>query len=136
LIAVVMASPTRDARNNIAVKLLDHGFANYGFYADEAADLENVTIPVKGSVNTEITVRVPDSFRKLVEKNQKDKIERFVSIESELKAPIKQGTTVGNITYTMNGKEIGSMPIVANENADRIEFWDLLKIALKKLAIF
>ena len=136
LIAVVMASPTRDDRNQTAIKLLDYGFANYAFYEDIAEDLTQIRIPVIGSMTKEITVSSEDIFRKLISKSEKGKIERSVILEENLHAPVTAGDTVGNIVYTMQGKEIGRVPIVASEEAKRIGFGDLLKIALKKLAIF
>ncbi len=136
LIAVVMASPTRDDRNQTAAKLLDYGFANYSFYEDTAEELNTILIPVKGSMTKEISVKVENNFRDLTTKSAKGKIERTVNIKESLSAPVKTGDTVGNIVYTLNGEEIGNVPIVAKESADRIGFADLLKIALKKLAIF
>lgn len=136
LIAVIMASPTRDDRNQTAVKLFDFGFANYAFYEDTADDTSEIKIPVVGSLTKEISVECDQEFKKLVSKDEKGKIERMITIEKMLTAPIHKGDTVGSIVYTLNGNEIGNISIVAKNDVERIGFYDLIKIAIKKLAIF
>lgn len=136
LIAVIMASPTRDERNQTAVKLLDYGFANYAFYEDQGEEIAQIKIPVVGSMTDEISVQCHEGFKKLISKSEKGKIERSVTVDEKLMAPVKKGDAVGTVVYTLNGKELGSVKIVAKDDAKRIGFYDLLKISIKKLAIF
>jgi len=133
LIAVVMASPTRDDRNQTAVKLLDFGFAGYSFYEDLP---ENTFVDVVGSMKKQVTVGVKEQFSYLAKKEEKVKIERVIELPQQLKAPVLQGDSVGKIRYLIDGKEIGFTDILAKQDAERIGFADLFKFALKKMAIF
>ena len=44
LIAVVMGSPTKEARNSLAASLLDFGFANYGCYSSPSETMSDIRI--------------------------------------------------------------------------------------------
>ena len=51
-------------------------------------------------------------------------------------APIQAGETVGRAIYLMDGKEIGEVALIAQEEVKCFDFIELFKIALKNLAIF
>lgn len=42
--------------------------------------------------------------------------------KEEIAAPIKKGTAIGTITYSLNGKEIGNVDIVATEDVEKSGF--------------
>ena len=133
LVAVIMASPTRDDRNATATKLLDYGFANFAFYEDIP---DNESVNVSGSTKQSISVCPKEPFRYLTPKDAKGKIERRVELPEKIAAPVHLGDTVGRAVYYLNGEKIGSVDLLAEQSAKRMGFADLFKIALKKLAIF
>lgn len=133
LIAVIMGSSTRDDRNKSATTLLDYGFANFSFYENTVQDS---VLPISGSMIKEITVSCAEPYRKLIAKDQKDKVSYTVELPESLSAPIKKGDKVGKVVYRLSDEIIAEVDIVANETADRIGFGDVFKILLKYLAIF
>ena len=133
LISVVMGSNTRDDRNQTAITLLDYGFANFTFYEN---DPEEITLQVLGSTKKQITVSCADPFRKLIAKDKKEKVSFIIELPEYLTSPIQKGDTIGKVIYYLDQEVIGEVEIVAKESARRIEFADLFKILLKKLAIF
>ena len=135
LIAVIMASPTRDDRNSTAVKLLDYGFSQYAFYQDTGKELDNTTISVKKGLVDTVTIAVADPIKKLINKTDKGKIEKTITLYDNLQAPVEKGQKVGQILYTLNGENIGSVDILAQNSVEKIKFTELFKIALKNLAI-
>lgn len=132
LIAVVMASPTRDIRNECAKKLLDYGFANYSLSEFEEGTAGNIRII--GGKQKEIHTYYP-SISLLTGKGLNKSIERTVKLEPAAPAPIKAGDKVGEIVYTLNGTELGKVDITAGESVDRMTFGDTLLEILKKYLI-
>lgn len=134
LIAVVMAAPETKIRFREASKLLDYGFANCSIFSDENKDLAVVPIPVKKGVEKDVAYRVNDKFSYLCLKgtNPAD-ITKSVTINEDITAPIKENDKVGEITYKLGGKTIGSVDIVAATGVDKAGFKDYIFKVLKKL---
>ncbi len=130
LIAVIMASPTRDARNSSAVSLLNYGFSNFTVYKNTSK--VSAEIPVlKGKKN--ICKVEEREFSAVVEKKYVDKIEKSINIEPSLMSPISKGQVVGTVTYTLNGKELGCSEVVCCESIESIGFFDIVLRMLSKM---
>ena len=136
LIAVVMASPTRDDRNSTAAKLLDFGFANYTIYNNNPKAEIPDTIKVRGSVAKQLPITTENCFEMLISKDQASKVEKNMVLPSEVQAPIRKGSVVGEVQYILKDEIIGKVNILADKTIERIGFLDLLKISLEKLSIF
>ena len=119
LIAVVMGSPTKEARNSLAASLLDFGFANYGCYSSASEPMNDIRI-TGGVGNTLATVK--EGFSATVEKSKLSKIETRVDLPEKLAAPIAKGQKVGTVTYIEGGKEIGTADILAAHSVEKITF--------------
>ncbi len=124
LIAVIMAAPTRDIRNEAAKSLFDYGFANYSLYTDEPEEFENIYV-TGGKEN--LTKGVSSGFSAVVSKGDAGKIEKVTDVPEKLSAPIVKGEKIGTVTYILDGKSIGASDILAAESVDKITFWSLLK---------
>lgn len=133
LIAVIMGAPTGDARNAEAKHLLDYGFAGY---ANVHYDGDTLTgFPVKRGKNESCTL-VYDGFDALCEKGSKDKIEISVTLPEYVKAPMKAGSEVGKITYSIDGNTIGESTIKVKEDVAEVSFGSLFeKLTGKFLAV-
>jgi len=132
LIAVVMASPTRDVRNEAAKKLLDYGFANYSFINVGSGTLEPVE--VLGGV-TDTCPLVYGSFELVVPKGSESKLEKTVLLNETLTAPVEAGTPVGVIEYTVNGEKVGETEILAGETVEKIGYFGVLGRIIKKFLL-
>lgn len=112
LYAVVLGTRSEVARFREARELLDWGFAHYrpqtlataGSVVAEVpvADYLDVAIPVAVSRDTTTAVLDLDGT-----------IQRTVSVEESLRAPVERGQRVGVATYTQRGKVVASVPLVA-----------------------
>ncbi|MBO5713618.1 MAG: hypothetical protein J6R88_05415 [Clostridia bacterium] len=51
-----------------------------------------------------------------------------------VKAPIKKGDVVGEITVYKNGLEVAKSKLLANENADKMGYFDCIKELFEKWA--
>jgi D-alanyl-D-alanine carboxypeptidase (penicillin-binding protein 5/6) len=123
LIAVVMGAPTRDERNELAAKLLDFGFANYAVFSDNDSKLNDIALV--GGTKKAIAIR-KNGYSALVEKGSVSKIEAVTELPESVAAPIKKGDVVGSVTYKCGDTLLGKVDIVADEDAEKIGFFDLL----------
>lgn len=96
-------------------ELLDYGFANY----------TTQTAVKEGEVVDEITLEnTKDSLPLLADKplefsalkNDTAEIDSSIEIHEDLSLPIKKSEVVGNIHFSLNGQEIGTVPLIAGKN--------------------
>jgi D-alanyl-D-alanine carboxypeptidase (penicillin-binding protein 5/6) len=118
-----MGAPSRDIRNAAATSLLDWGFANHALDTHEAQVIP--PLRVCGGVREMCPLSAPD-FSAVVPRAKKGQIEVKMELPERLEAPVEQGTEVGKIIYSLDGNEIGSVSIVAQESIPRIGFWGLV----------
>ena len=133
LIAVIMAAPDSKTRFKDATTLLNRGFATCSKYTDtKPISLKPIT--VKGGVKEEVSV-MPQSTFTYVDTTGANlsQVERKIEQEKEVKAPALKGTEVGRIVYTLDGREIGSVPIVTEEKVIKM---DLKHAAIKTFKTF
>lgn len=133
LICVIMAAPTRDVRNASASALLDYGFANFAVYRGAAKTVENIKVTggVKESCNASY-----GEFATIVSKSDLGRVEQTVELPETLSAPIRKGDCVGTVVYSLNGQQLGTCGITADEDVKQIGFWDLILQILQAMSIF
>ena len=132
LICVIMAAPSRDIRNAAATALLDWGFANYAICEQSGGQIE--PIPVVGGVQSVCNASY-EAFRTVLNKSDQNKIQSSVELPERLTAPVEKGQKIGEIVYTLNGQEIGRIPVTAEETIEEIGFWDVILGLLKTISL-
>lgn len=113
LMAVVLNSPTDEARADNTVRLLSYGFRFYSSHLLTQAGStlaqprvwygDKNTIPA-GTLN-DVTITAPQG--------QLDNAQMVVNVNSPLMAPIKKGQVIGSINVVSNGKTLSTYPLVA-----------------------
>ncbi|MCD7824492.1 MAG: D-alanyl-D-alanine carboxypeptidase [Clostridiaceae bacterium] len=128
LTAVVMAAPDPKIRFTQAASLLDYGFANCTSYEEKADDIPLTDRRLAHGTKATITPRVETSFSyTLTNQENAEMIKRSIQYDKNLTAPIREGDTIGSVVYTLNGEEIGSLPILAAETIEKATLLDYLK---------
>lgn len=125
LIAVIMKAPTTKIRFSEAQKLLDYGFSNYQYkeLASKGTILKEASV-TKG-VNTSVNLVTESNVGVLLKKGEDKNIEQTVNIEENVVAPISAGQKVGEIIYTLNGKEVGKTNVVAETTVEKKTFFNI-----------
>jgi D-alanyl-D-alanine carboxypeptidase (penicillin-binding protein 5/6) len=131
LICVIMAAPTRDVRNASAAKLLDYGFANYGNYRAEG---QKYTIPMERGVSSVLTAESGE-FKAVIPKGRAGDVEIVTELPECLTAPVSAGQEIGKVSYLLDGKLIGTVPIIATEGVDKISFSTLFLRLLSRFLL-
>lgn len=134
LIAVVMAASDSSSRNQDAISLFNHGFSVSRLYQDTRS-LGCDNLPVKGAVADEIPVACKEQFSYLdVTGMDFANVERSIMVQEEIEAPVAVGQVVGEIVYTCDGKELGSVPIVSLTSVEKASVGDYFgKLFIKYL---
>lgn len=120
MIAVVMAAPDYKTRFSIAEQLINYGFSNCKVYKDKS-DHENDVKVVNGKKETVKTKSEGFSYVD-TKGNDLEKIKSIVNMSKKIVAPIKKGDVVGEVVYTLEGKEIGKSKIIAIENVKKSDY--------------
>ncbi len=126
LVAVVLAGETSNDRFAGAKKLLDYGFANYSF-KEIGAELEQTEIAVKKGVNKTVKVSCEEKVNILLPKKNKDEITRETKWNKKISAPIKKGDILGYVNVYNKESQIGSLPITASEDNEKLSLWVTLR---------
>jgi len=126
LVAAVMTAPDSKTRFAEAGKLLSYGFSRCTLYHDE--EMEPLPpVAVGGGIEETVPVRYESDFSYLSTENEDfQAIERRTEWNQEIEAPLKKGQEIGSYIYTLNGREIGRVPIVTSRSVERAGYFDCL----------
>lgn len=121
LIAVIMGAETSKIRFNEATKLLNYGFTQCTKYIDETP-LPATYVKINGGVKDEVKVEPMEKFTYVdVKGNNLSQIEREIVLPDSVNAPIKKGQQLGKLIYSLDGKMLGEMPLVATEKVEKMQ---------------
>ena len=135
LIAVVMKGPDRDTRNNDAKALLNYGFSSYALVT-AAPEQPLMPVPVDmGTADTVQPVLASEGSTVLVEKEKAGMLERKVTLEPRVTAPVAAGQPLGELTVLDGDTVLLTVPITAGEDVMR-RSWGQVFTQLLRLAVF
>ena len=128
MIAVVLSAPDTKTRFREAATLLNYGFSQCKIYVDEHTDLEPIKVMVEKSMEQEVVLVPKDNFKYIsVEKEDFDQITVEIHVYETISAPIARGEELGTIIYSLNGKEIGRIALLAENEIKEAVYLDYLK---------
>lgn len=131
MIAVVLSAPDTKTRFREAATLLNYGFSKCKVYVDNHSDLEPVKVTVEKCLEEELLLIPKEEFRYItLNKEDLDKISEESIVFDRVTAPVEQGDELGAIIYSINGKEIGRIALVAEADRKEATYWDYIKIIL------
>ncbi len=127
LIAVVMKAPSTKVRFAEAQKLLDYGFSTFSFKQFGKKDEVIKTLSVTKGVSSSVDAILSDNAGTLIEKGKDKNIEQNLILDDSISAPISSGQKLGEISFTLDGKLLSTVDIVAKNNVDRLNLFTMLK---------
>ena len=136
LTAVIMAAPDPKIRFTEAAALLDYGFATCTNYQERPDDIPLKEQKIAGGIKSTVIPRVEKTFSyTLTGQENADNIVRKISYQKNLKAPIKEGQPIGKVIYSLDGKEVGSLPVLSAETIKKATFLDYLSKVLHRFCL-
>lgn len=130
LIAVIMKSPTSAIRFSNASSLLDYGFNNYSYKSFGTQGEVVKSIAVTKGVSQEINAVYETSPSFLVKKGEESGITYELNLNDSVQAPITQGQQLGTIKYYLNGSELETVSLVAENSVEKIGLLNMTKSIL------
>lgn len=127
LISVIMTAPDSKTRFANAAELLNYGFGKCALYADKNEEMLP-DIKIKRGTEETAACRYEGEFRYLDTAGADlSTIKKEIKLPEELEAPLTKGDAVGEARYFLNGKQIGSVKILADGDVAEAGFLDYLK---------
>lgn len=135
LIAVIMAAPDHKQRFKDATTLLNYGFGKCQKYEEETTeDMEPATVLRGVEKTVEVQQKEPFAYIDVTGADL-NTIERKVTVQEELTAPVTKGDKVGEAAYYLNGAEIGKVDIIAADSVEEITYKSAMLDALEELLL-
>ena len=131
LIAVVMAAPDFKVRFQETMKLLDYGFANYSAQKGLPAEEKMAEIPITKGMADTVDAVVKEEISFLLKKDSGKEWETKVETLPIVDAPVKKGEKVGEVVYTISGKEVGRADLITAEDVEKADLGTMLERMLK-----
>ena len=123
LIAIILASDNPKRRFKEARHLLSWGFSRYRWIDPaKAVSISHPKLKVLQGTKKEILLKESGNIRTLVKRGQEKRIASMIKIPDSIRAPVKNGQTVGKIIYQVGGKNIGEVALLAAESVERSSF--------------
>ncbi|MFT8323381.1 MAG: D-alanyl-D-alanine carboxypeptidase family protein [Bacillus sp. (in: firmicutes)] len=128
VIAVVFGAPTSKERNAQVTKMLDYAFSQYETHPIYKRNESIGKVKVSKGEQKQITAVTSEPISLLTKKGEKvDKVNKEITIDKKLKAPIEKGQKIGTIKFTKDGKTLVESPLVAQKDIKSANWWQLFK---------
>ncbi len=132
LISVVMKTESTETRARETQKLLNFGFR---FYETQTITEPGETLSSpqiwKGTQET-ISAGVTEVLTITLGRNQfRDLQSEIILVDTIIEAPVEQGTLLGTVIFSVDGKPVAETPLVALESVGEGDLWDSMVDAVK-----
>lgn len=127
LIAVIMKAPSTKVRFSEATKLLDYGFNQFSYKSFGKKGNLVQTIDINKGVKKVNGVILENDAGALVQKGKEKEIVQNMIIDENISAPIMAGQKLGEMTFSLDGKVIDSVNLVAQNSVEKITVFTMIK---------
>ncbi|MCX7843197.1 MAG: D-alanyl-D-alanine carboxypeptidase [Clostridia bacterium] len=122
LIAVVLGAPDSNTRFAEVQKLLNYGFANYEVAKINSKGDGIGEVMVKKGLDTKVNAVLDGDVNLVVAKGGKDSIAKEVKLPENVNAPVEKGQKLGEVIFSVEGKELGKFDVVAEGKVEKASF--------------
>lgn len=136
LIAVVMGEPTSSIRNSEVSALLDYGYNLY--QKDTYITTEEIidTVPVEKGKEEFANIVVLNDVGTINKKGHKMGEITYELDLKKMKAPVKKGDIVGNLTIKEDGKVVNNVDVTVDKSVDKAGLFTIYFRYLRDIAGF
>lgn len=122
-IAVVLHEPSIEKRNADATALLNYAFAGFRL-CSLRPEGQLPALPVDLGTAAEASLRLEGEEWALVPRSGAAPDYRL-ELPEGLRAPVREGEPVGELTVTLDGEPVARVPVTAAETVERLGYWGL-----------
>lgn len=113
-IAVILGSEGANVWSD-AQALLDYGFTNFSTVLHKKAGIIVQTAKVAGGVSS-VTLVTEKDFYYTTAKGKKLTVSEIIDLDDDISAPVMKGRVLGQLKFTAEGREIGAVNLVAQND--------------------
>ena len=132
LCAVILGADSGTQRFKDAAALLDYGFANFES-VKLTPEKELYPLAVKGGMKDTVDLLCEGDGAVTVKKGEGDKIMYTVHLPKSIDAPVKKGEKIGEIRFSLDGKDLIVYPVTAAEDNEKLTFSSVMSVLLGAL---
>jgi len=122
LISVVLRTESDEARLAQTTRLLDYGFANFGWHVPLPRGQSVGSIRLPDGVTEQLPVRAGEDLRVFIHRADVNRVTYRVIPREDLQAPVAVDQPVGEIVAYVGDEEVGRVPAIAAANIGRANF--------------
>ena len=126
LIAVIMKAQTSDVRFTEAKKLLDYGFNSYQYKQFTKQDEVVGSVTVTKGIKPTVEAAFEKTAGTLLKKGEDKGIVQNITLHENVSAPVNRGQKLGEVTYSLDEKEIARIDIVASSDVKKVSVANML----------
>ena len=113
LVSVVMGTSSMKSREEESLKLLNYGFRFFETHKlYSAGDTLSTAKVWKGDAD-KLAVGIKKDLFITIPRNQYDKLEASIQLNSQITAPISEGQQLGSLIISLSGNNVAEQPLVA-----------------------
>lgn len=131
LISIVMGTRSERARAAESQKLLSYGFRFFQTHKLYSAGQVLAEPRVWAGQAEQVALSLVDPLSLTIPRGADSLLKAELHIDEIIKAPFKAGTELGNLTVTLEGKELANVPLVATVAVEEAGFFARLIDAIK-----
>lgn len=119
LISVIMKGDTEKEREEATARLLDYGFNAFTkeLILSKGDEVQNIEVP--DGKKTITSAKVAEDLHVVIKRGSEDMVSKKISIQENLKAPIKKGQVIGEEQILQEGKVLASIDLLAVEDIEK-----------------
>ena len=137
LIAVVMGTPSNNARAQEVQKMLNFGFRYYESRKLFSAGQELLNSRIWGGQADSLSLGVKDDVFVTSPRGSMDSLESVVDVDTVIKAPVSVGDELGQVRVSLDGKTVVDQPVLALQTVEEgglfKRLWDAIKLFFVQL---
>ena len=124
-IVVLLGASSENVMYAETRRAFDYCFANY-FYANIQEDGEFVMdLKVKKGVEKQVGCAISGEYNLVLTKEEEAGIVKKTTLPESIEAPVKKGDILGKVQYYLNDKVIHELDIVATEDVERANWFQI-----------
>lgn len=131
LISVVMGTRSEEARAAESQKLLAYGFRYFQTHKLYGANQSLTDARVWAGKAENISLGLAEDLFLTIPRGAQKALDAKMHIDDVIKAPIKAGQELGNLTVTLNGETLVDQPLVATQAVAEAGFFTRLMDSIK-----
>ncbi|NLP49229.1 D-alanyl-D-alanine carboxypeptidase family protein [Bacillus sp. RO1] len=128
VIAVVFGAPTPKDRNAQITNMLDFAFSQYKTHPMYERNVAVGRVEISKGSEKEVDAVTSEPISVLTKKGENtDDVVKEITLDENVKAPVKKGDKVGKIVLKKGGKVLSESDLVAAKDSNEASWWQLFK---------